>query len=70
MTEFPQFRFADTEPVNLNEVGWVSPHVRFVLDKTVIINPDEIIELANGEWFLINSGEKTQIEGKWDRVKQ
>jgi hypothetical protein len=47
--------------------GWACKNARFVFDKQISVGKDDVLELLNGQFFLISNGTRTTLEGKWDR---
>ena len=68
-----RFYFSDSEETNVAEIGIgvVCRHARFVFDKPLTLQLDEVIELDNGQFFLVKvvdgKEKRTLLNGKWDR---
>ena len=46
--------------------GVVSKVARFAFDHEVRLRDNEFITLIDGQFFVVNNGQKTLIEGKWE----
>jgi hypothetical protein len=57
------------KPCNISEAGagWACKNARFVFDKQISVGKTDLLELLNGQFFLISNGKRTALEGKWDR---
>jgi len=66
------FYFSEQDDTCLTEIpkGVVS-RMRFTFDRPLIVNAGQMIELKNGQWFLLTypagKSKRTQITGRWDR---
>ena len=57
------------EPTIIEAIGYdsLSRQVRFVLDKPIKIELEDVLELTNGCWTLISQGIRIPMHGRWDR---
>jgi hypothetical protein len=67
----PRYRISDTQDINLSEIGIgvTCRNARFVFDRLVTVELGDLLELDNGQWFLIKNpdGDEKRIalDGKW-----
>lgn len=66
-------RFMYDCPTILTELGLregVSTNVCFMLDAPLAVSPNDVIELDNGQWYLLSAHDATRVllNGKWDRA--
>ena len=73
-TDMKPFRFRYDEHLILDKVGQaegICSNANFVFDQPLTITPKDVLELNNGQLFLIadwfGSEYKLLLAGKWDR---
>lgn len=62
-----QLKFDKPEVIEWIGYNHVCLNARFVFDKPIKIEPDDILELVNGCWSLIAKGVYIPMQGRWDR---
>ncbi len=66
-----KYYFDPVSSITIDEIGLgiVANNVRFVFDTSLTLSPGQMVELNDGQWFLISyTGKKRQrrlIDGKW-----
>jgi len=66
------FRFCYATRITLTEIGrheGICANATFLLDRPLVLEPDDLIELRKGQWFLLPQGQEPSIplNGRWDR---
>ena len=64
----PHYKFSDDVDTTVYEigVGVVCRNTRFVFDQMITVKAGQLLELDNGQWFLIDSkNNRTILDGKW-----
>lgn len=62
-------KFRVEEPTVIDWIGYneVCIDACFVFDQPIKVDPDDILELTDGCWYLISHGIRAPLHGKWDR---
>jgi len=66
MTDPPIFVFDQGVGTEIPK-GVVCENARFVFDRAVQTRKNDYIQLVDGQFFIVQNGYATLLEGKWDR---